>query len=203
MKYFDVDTAAKSVLSICLLMCIMAFAACNTSEQPLVASNNTGSSNQELLYPFVEFIAAESAYLDSTPLGIIKTITEDGKLVDSSLTDMAEVKKYAQLFSSVNPNIEALRPKYSEESFVDMTLGYNTFIITALTPDLPLQKATVLIHPETNAVERLIVQRYAVTDKDTAQMFMTWRKHKSLQVVENWPAHKKPATRIIHLKWSD
>ncbi len=155
----------------------------------------------EMLYPFAEFIKSEVTYLDSTPLAIIKTVAEDGTVKDSGMATLAEAKDYASLFTSIDPNLKQWRPLYKEQAFVDMTLGYNTFIIEALQPDLPLKTATILVHPETNQVERLILQQQQATGKDTTIRMLTWRKHKSLQVVEQFGSTQTPSVRITNLKW--
>jgi len=177
------------------------FAGCKSQENKTPKDSGGENANEEPLYPFKPFIDSELHCLDSMPLAILKVEKWNSKTIDSALLTADSVKFYAGLFTATDPNDKHLRPLYHEEAFLDMTLGYNTFLITASDKTLPLQSATVLLHPETNAVERLLLHT-----QDSARTIirqLTWRKHKSLQVVEQFTNQSGPMpdVHVTNITW--
>ena len=183
-----------------LFLLISTCLGCNSNDSTVEKNEQLPTEVSEPLFPFQEFISSELTYLEATPFAVQKIVVEDGMMIDSVLIAVNDVQEIAKEFTGINPNEKQWRDQFTENSFVDMTLGYNTFVITALTTNVPLRQATILVHPETNEVERLVLE---IISAENVQKRLTWRKHKSLQIVELFPENNKPQTRITRVVWDE
>lgn len=191
---------ALIIATIVALVCLLPILGCGSTDTSEKSSNQSVNEAIEPLFPFNEFVAAELAYLEATPLAIVKYIEEDNVPIDRALITVEEVKEIAKAFTPIDPNESQWRPLFTETSFVDATLGYNTFVITASQAGLPMQQATILLHPETNQVERLLVE---TVSEESLQKRLTWKRHESLQIVELFPDNHIPKTRVTKLVWNE
>lgn len=168
--------------------------------------NNTiataDSSSKEPLYPYPQYIREQIAYVDSMPLAIEKITIENGKQVDSTVIDQPAFKQLAQNFTDPDPNTSELRPKYTEESFNDLTINSLTFSITAKNTDLPLQQADVLLNPDTKKVRSVFLKKYMVGGDSSETRQLLWTHNMSFQI-SSFVVHKdgREMNRIVKVIW--
>lgn len=196
---------AKSLLT--LALCPLFIVACTSkghhpSENDLVVAREDTSGSNEPLYPFVEYIQNQIAYVDTTPFGIVKTVHLNGKTVDSAFIDKSLFRKEAQAFLEVNPNDSTIRKLYQESSFNDLTISRITFSITALDKTLNLQQADILVNPQNDMVKNVILKKQFDYPDSSVQQTLLWNDKMQFQVSETIsPKNKEPYTRVTRIVW--
>ena len=158
-------------------------AACGSNQQPATAAMADSTLTQPL-YPFPQYLANELAYLDSMPLVVERTVRENGVTVDSGMMDKASFKQAIAFFTSIDPNTKALRPKYEESSFNDLSIEALTFSISATDASLPLQQADVLLHPSTQQVKSVALQLQQQSPDSSITTRVLWKHHMKCQLAQ-------------------
>lgn len=138
----------------------------------------------EPLYPFVDYINRQLAYVDSTPFGIEQTISIDGKTIDSGFTSKTTFRSLAQNFIAIDPNQPDLKPRYRETSFNDLTLNRVTFTIMAKDPALPLQQADILLNPDNQMVKNVVLRKQFTQGDSNVQQHLVWTDKMHFQISE-------------------
>lgn len=184
--------------------CLLLFA-CNTGTTKVPPVRSSEQEKPEPLFPFHDFILSEKSYLDSVPIGIVAQVQLDGKLMQETLFTADSMQPYWRDMLAVNPNATAFRNKYTEQSFVDMTLGYHTFVIEAVDTSLALQRATVQVHPETNVVTSLALEsRFYDLPSGSGIRRMLLRRHKGLQQTELFEGKNgMQHARVTNIRWGE
>lgn len=136
-------------------------------------------------YPYINYIKEQLQYIDSTPLGVEKIVTIDGKTVDSTFATKQELRKATNAFTVYNPNLPANRHFFKETSFRDLTINRITFSITALQPEIPLQEVNILLEPEKQKVKNLVIRQQFETPDSSNSIHMIWVDKMHMQVSEN------------------
>jgi hypothetical protein len=144
---------------------------------------DTQNSN-EPFYPFIDYINNQLAYIDSTPFGIEKILTINGKTIDSTYISKSELKKLAQQFILINPDDPSLKPYYLESSFNDLTLNRLTFSITAQNAALPLQQADILLNPENQMVKNVVLRKQVNYGDSSSMQHLVWVDKMHFQISE-------------------
>jgi hypothetical protein len=171
-----------------------------TTELRIAEEDTTGSS--EPLYPYVEYIQDQIAYVDSTPFGIEKIVSINGITIDSGFIQKDIFLKEAQAFLEVNPNDSSHKKLYKETSFSDLTIDRVTFSISAKEDSLILQQADILVSPKNDAVKNVILRKQFTHPDSTVTQTLLWTDKMQFQVSENInPQHKKPYTRVTKIVW--
>lgn len=161
------------------------------------------AANTDPLYPFTEHIRAQLDHIDTTPYALEKTVARDaGQEVAPTLITPSQLRYIAQVFLEIDPNQSQWRPYYTEHSFTDLSINTITFTIKCIQPDLPLQQADVLLHPETHRVKHVILKRILRNSDSTVVQNLLWVHNRHLQISE-WisPAKAKEYNRITRVVW--
>jgi len=137
---------------------------------------------REALYPYPQYIQSQIAYVDSAQLGIEMVVQENGKTIDSGFIDRQAFRKLALNFLQPDPNQKDLRPEYEENSFKDLTLNTITFSITTKNPRLDLQRADILLNPDTKQVKYLVLKKQHETEFGYANTSLMWRHNMNFQI---------------------
>jgi hypothetical protein len=176
-------------------------AATSATEQTNRLTAEDSAKRSEPLYPFVQYLNEQIAFVDSTPFAIEKITYLDGKQIDSALIGRPEFLQLAALFCQSDVNSTTLRPLYSEESFNDLTLDNLTFSITALKPNLPLQQATILLLPETKRVKNVILQLNKTMGDSSLSQNLLWVHNQSFQISSTLYYQNQRQTRTTKVIW--
>jgi hypothetical protein len=167
----------------------------------LPTAEDTTPSNVPF-YPYVDYINEQLQYIDSTPLGVEKIVTLEGKTVDSTFATKQELRKAVNAFTAYNPNLPANRPFFKETSFRDLTINRITFSISALQPDVPLQQVDILLEPEKQKVKNLVIRQQFETPDSSNSIHMIWVDKMHMQVSENISLKGgKSYTRVTRWVW--
>lgn len=125
------------------------------------------------IFPVSDFLAGQIKTIESMPVTPLRLITDSDK-TDSAWITREDIQKFARPF--FNPVIDSamLSRFFKGNSFLDQTVNSVTLtysIIPEFTNRLPLRTITVYIHPETNKVERVYIEKEA---GDTIEQ-LTWK----------------------------
>ncbi len=140
------------------------------------------SSANQPLYPYPEYIKSQIAYVDSTPLGILKLLYENGKLVDSGYIDRNQFHLLAKEFSEPDLNNKQYRPHYTEKSFQDLTINTITFSITAKDAAYPIKQADVLLDPNSQRVKNVIIKKHTTGSDSSEIKNLLWVNNMNFQI---------------------
>lgn len=163
---------------------IAVMAACQTAPHSIEDTPGTTKDSVTRFYPFPQYLQDQIAYVDSTPFAIIRIVKINGITSDSGLVDKQTFKQNVMPFATVDPNSNALKHKYEESSFQDLSLEAVTFMIVAKDSSLPLQEATVLLHPETKKVKRLMQKKIIGSADSTITQQLLWIHNQRCQIAE-------------------
>ncbi len=153
-------------------------------------------------YPYIDYIKQQLQYIDSTPLGVEKIVSIDGKTIDSSFSTKQELRKATNAFTQYDPNLPPNRIFYKETSFKDLSINRITFSISALQPDLPLQQIDVLMDPEKQTVKNLVIRQQYETPDSSMSAHMVWVDKMHMQVSENvFLKNGKSYLRVTRWVW--
>jgi hypothetical protein len=169
---------------LCIVCLTVIMASCQTTppkEEPL---NNDSKDSVAPFYPFPQYLQDQISYVDTTPFAIIRIVKKDGITIDSGLVEKPAFKEATLPFASIDPNSNALKDKYEESSFQDLSLEAITFMIVARDTTLPLQEATVLLHPETKRVKRVMQKKVISAADSTITQQLLWIHNQRCQIAE-------------------
>ncbi|HSC53796.1 MAG TPA: hypothetical protein VLC98_09255 [Phnomibacter sp.] len=190
-----------------MICCSVLLFACGQKSSDSAEANNAevataDSSLNEPVYPFTQYLQGQMEYIDSTPIAVERIVRINGTTIDSGYMEKPAFKKAMAFLISVDPNTTALRSKYKEESFHDLSIPSLTFSITSIDPNLPLQQADILLHPETKIVKNVML-KFTNTNTDSSVMQrVLWDHNMKCQVVEIVePTNGKPYTKITQYIW--
>jgi hypothetical protein len=196
------------VIFVCISVLVIFLFACGNNQENKeeeyifnpVAEDTVDSD--EPLYPFVDYINGQLAFIDSTPFGIEKTISIDGKTIDSGFTSKTELRSLAQNFISTDPNQPDLKPRYRETSFNDLTLNRVTFTISAQDPELPLQQADILLNPENQKVKNVVLRKQFTQGDSSVKQHLVWVDKMHFQISETITGKdQKGYHKITRIVW--
>lgn len=171
----------KYLISWCVLL---TFAACQTATPSKNEAAGKSVDSVARFYPFPQYLQEQIAYVDTTPFAIIRIVKTNGQTTDSGLVDKQIFRQSVLPFASIDPNNNALKDQYEESSFQDLTLEAVTFMIVAKDPGLPLQEATVLLHPETKRVKRVMQKKIVSTADSSVTQQLLWIHNQRCQISE-------------------
>ncbi|MCU0395440.1 MAG: hypothetical protein MUF29_06000 [Chitinophagaceae bacterium] len=168
------------------------------------AGNKPATDSATRLYPFPQYLQGQISYVDSMPLPIWRIEKMEGRLIDSSLVSKEAFKAAVLPFTQPDPNSLALKGKYQETSFQDLSLEAITFSITSTDPDLELQQADILIHPETQRVKHVMQKRIRQEADSTVVQQLLWIHNLRCQISEIiQKADGKQYVRSISYVWDE
>ncbi len=175
----------RTLLALLLNIPLLLLMACNNQEATATQQRNTtDSSAAQPLYPFAQYLANELAYIDSMPLAVEQVTHQNGKTIDSGFVDKKLFKSAIAFFTSIDPNISALRSQYTETSFNDLSTESITFSITTNNAALPLQHADVLLNPNTQQVKSVSLKINQQTPDSSVSTQVLWKHHMKCQLAQ-------------------
>lgn len=155
---------------------------CNSPQKQDSKSNsqpdNAGATRDTMdIFPVTDYISGQIKLLKSAPLTPLRTLENGGK-TDSIWIAREDIRRYAEPF--LKPVIDSafLEKYFSGSSFFDQTVNAITFnyvLSSEQSGKTPLKSITVYVHPQTNKVERVYLEK---EKGDTVQQ-LTWKS-------DNW-----------------
>lgn len=191
---------------IILLLLAAGWMSCQPADSNDAAAAGTTSApdSATTFYPFPQYLQDQISYVDSMPLPIWRIEKREGRLIDSGLVSKEAFKAAVLPFTRPDPNSLAWKGKYLETSFQDLSLEAVTFSITATDPDLELQQADILIHPETQRVKHVMQKRILQEGDSTVVQQLLWIHNLRCQISEIiQKADGKQYARSISYVWDE
>jgi hypothetical protein len=161
-----------------LLALMLFFTACSSSQ----TEEETNEDVNKTFFPIAGNINAELNELDTLPVAVIKYTTVADK-TDTTLADKSELRKMAALLT--NPDISApeLKLFYKEAVFMDNTINTVTMSYTTKSEEPSVRKIDVMIHPDTEKVKSIYVEKQEQHGDTTYHRKMVWTPGKNLQII--------------------
>lgn len=166
------------------------------------SSGKQGDSGQ-VYFPVAEYLRAEIAYVDSTPLAIVVYHTE-GARKDSAFIQQTVFDRLAQEFILPDLAQDKLQKDYAESSFQDATTGYLTFTYSPKAGEPPIRRIDVTTEPGTSAnrVKSIYLERVGKSGDTLTMKKMFWEARSSFLIVTTLqPAGKPPVIRQLKVVW--
>jgi hypothetical protein len=133
-------------------------------------------------YPVSAFIRQELKNIDSLPVAVFLYTEKDGK-TDTTIVDKAAFRVLAE--GLTNPDISAapLRDAFTESVFLDATLNLVTMSYRPRKDKATaVQKIDVYIHPETEQVKSIYIEKLDVLGDSSVQEKTVWSAGKQAQI---------------------
>jgi hypothetical protein len=143
-------------------------------------AKESGQENKEF-YPVAAHIHAELATIDSLPVAVFLYRTEGG-MTDTTIVDKPAFRKLAEQLAQPDITREPLKKDYTESVFMDATLNLVTMSYTPREESAEIRKIDVYIHPETEQVKNVYVEKRLVVGDSTVLHKMVWTSGRQLQV---------------------
>lgn len=145
-------------------------------------------------FPVYDFLAGEIAYVDSTPLGLMK-YTTIGKVKDSGYIQLEEFHRLTAEFQLPEINDSMLKHNFRETSFVDKSTGNATFFYKPTDADTKIKRIDVVtakgdIYDE---VKSLYIEK---ADSSVVKKLM-WKPKRNFQIIRIDPSGKNELIKVV------
>ncbi|MES2646899.1 MAG: hypothetical protein V4717_08505 [Bacteroidota bacterium] len=181
------------------------FFACKDQNPATTLASDNDTSNvasKESLYPYPQYIQAQINRLDSVQLGIEKVVYENGVKKDSGFISREEFRQIATAFMVPDLNETKWRNEYEETSFRDLSLNTITFTIAAKNEKLPVQKADVLLNPDTQEVKYVMIKKEEKKDGYFESSNLMWVNNMNFQIVTSRTGTDgKELKKLVKVTW--
>lgn len=165
----------KSISRLLFMLPFGLFFACGEQE-----TKESRQENKEF-YPVAAHIHAELAAIDSLPVAVFLYRTESG-ITDTTIVEKPAFRKMAERLTQPDITREPLKKDYTESVFMDATLNLVTMSYTPRNESAEIRKIDVYIHPETEQVKNVYVEKRIAGGDSTVLHKMVWTSGRQLQV---------------------
>jgi hypothetical protein len=178
---------------------------CGEKNQSAGAKSDTTSTMSDTTikaespyFPVYDFLGGEIAYVDSTPVGIMK-YTTIGKAKDSGYIQLEEFHKLVSEFQLPEINDSSLKKKFQETSFVDKSNGSATFFYKPNEPSTSIKRIDVVtvkgeIYDE---VKSLYMEREFRNSDSVVLKKLIWKPKRNFQVITVDPSGKNELIKVV------
>jgi hypothetical protein len=146
------------------------------------SEEGTNGDVNKTFFPIAGNINAELKEIDSLPIAVIKYTTVGDK-TDTSLAEKQELKTVSALLTHPDISSPELKKYYKEAVFMDNTINTVTMSYTTTSNDPAVRKIEVMIHPETEKVKSIYVEKLEKSGDTAYNRKMVWTSGKSLQLI--------------------
>ena len=169
----------KSPVLMTLVLALI-FGACKDSQK-----QQEKKEEAKVYIPISDFIKSEIRAVDSTPTGILRRISLNGKLADSAFIKPEEFDRLAQAFLPPELDGDRFEKSFSESSFMDQTTETLTFTYESIDSSSTVRRVDILLSPgmELDRLKSIYIERAYAAGDATVEQKMTWKSGKSFQVV--------------------
>ena len=181
---------------------LLIFSCKQNGQAPIITGDSTIQVKEEALYPYPQYIQSQIQHLDSVQLGIEMVIYENGVKKDSAFISRQEFKQLAAAFMVPDLNEKKWRNEYEETSFRDLSLNTITFTIASKNENLPVQKADILLNPDTKEVKYVMLKKQEKKDGYFESSNLMWVNNMNFQIVtEKTSVDGKQLKKIVKVTW--
>jgi hypothetical protein len=153
-------------------------------------------------YPVKNFLQSQINEVSSTPYFIYQTTVENGHKDSIPLNKQAFLAA-TSIFTAYSFEDTAVKKFYKEEAFGDQSTQSVTLNYTTRNTALPVQSATVLLHPETNKVKRIMLEIVENNGDSTVIRKLGWKANESCSIITLTEKKGQPEhTRQTMLVWN-
>lgn len=181
---------------------LMLSISCTEKQKNTAPRDKTDNAKEEALYPYPQYIQKQIQYVDSMPLGIEMVVYENGIKKDSDFIDRTKFRQLAAAFMEPDPNEKKWRKQYEETSFQDLSLNTITFSIASKNSDLPLQKADILLNPDTRQVKFVVLKKQEKIKDHFETSNLIWVHNMNFQIsTVIMDEQGKEKTKVVKVVW--
>ncbi|HLO81092.1 MAG TPA: hypothetical protein VK166_09045 [Chitinophagaceae bacterium] len=160
------------------LILMLFLSACSSSG----SDEETNGDVNKTFFPIAGNINTELKEIDSLPIAVIK-YTTIGDKTDTALAEKSELKNVSAMLTNPDISSPELKKYYKEAVFMDNTINTVTMSYTTQSDKPVVRKIEVMIHPETEKVKSIYVEKLEKSGDSAYNRKMVWTSGKSLQVV--------------------
>lgn len=161
-----------------ILASLLLLAACSSSN----SEDENNDDVNKTFFPIAGNINAELKELDSLPVAVIKYTTE-GDRVDTTIADKSELKAAAAMLLSPDISSPDLKKFYREDVLMDNTINTVTMSYTTRSEVPEVRKIEVMIHPDTEKVKSIYVEKLQKNGDTSVTRKMVWTPGRNLQMI--------------------
>ncbi len=147
-------------------------------------------------YPVKSFVLSELNELDSLPVAVFKFTTTNGK-TDTLIIEKSDFRKIAEHLTAPDITVTPFKEKYKESVFMDETVNSVTLSYTATDEDAEIQKIDVFVHPETEKVKHIYLEKNRVSGDSSILNKLMWTTGKNMQVTSIINVGSQPPITIL------
>ena len=149
-------------------------------------------------FPVYDYLNGEIAYVDSTPVGIMK-YTTIGKVKDSGYIQLDEFHKLVSEFLLPEINDSLLKKNFQETSFVDKSNGSATFFYKPNEPSAAIKRIDVItakgeIYDE---VKSVYIEREIRNSDSVVLKKLIWKPKRNFQIITADPSGKNKLIKVV------
>jgi hypothetical protein len=146
-------------------------------------------------YPIKSFVKTELAELDSLPVAVFKFTTVNSK-TDTTIVEKPAFRKIAEELTAPDITVPPLKENYKETVFMDETVNSVTLSYTATDENVEIQKIDVFVHPETEKVKHIYIEKNRNSGDSAILYKMMWTAGKNMQVTSIINVNNKPVVTL-------
>lgn len=165
-----------------ILLSILVLGITSCKNKKPVTSSAKPKQDTTQTFPVVELLNADIDDVLKTPYFIYKKRTINKKLVDSSQLKVANFDSLILPIKMLDLNNVALKGKYKESAFHDLTTKSVTVVMSFSENSLSVQNITTLLNDETNKLKNVFIVFYKNFGDSTIRTDYNWKAGKSLQI---------------------
>jgi hypothetical protein len=159
---------------------------------------DTTTEAESPYFPVYDFLSGEIAYVDSTPVGIMK-YTTIGRVKDSGYVHLDEFHKLVSEFQLPEINDSSLKKKFQETSFVDKSNGSATFFYKPNEISTSIKRIDVVtakgeIYDE---VKSLYIEREVRNPDSPVLKKLIWKPKRNFQIITVDPSGKNELIKVV------
>jgi hypothetical protein len=165
----------KSISRLIFTLPLCWLASCGNEEGKVSVQEN------KEFYPVAAHIHTELAAIDSLPVAVFLYRLEGG-VTDTTIIEKSAFRNLAEHIAQPDITREPLKKDYRETVFMDATLNLVTMSYVPVDESAEIRKIDVYIHPETEQVKTVYVEKRVSSGDSTMVRKIIWSTGRQLQV---------------------
>lgn len=189
------------IFRLCLVLPIVWGLACRGGNKP--AKAKAAVADTAGFYPLAEFLRGEVEYVDLRNFPLYRITVKDGKR-DSVALSKEQFKALAQVFFDRSISSPAVKAKYKESVFQDLSTGSYTLNYSPVEHPVEVQNIDILLNEDTHLVKRIFIRSAYMRGDTAVDEQCNWKAGRSFQVNRSLQAKNGyHSTELTYVNWND
>jgi hypothetical protein len=155
---------------------------------------DTIEKNETPYFPVYDYLNSEIAYVDSTPVGLMKYTTV-GRVKDSGYIQLEEFHKLTSQFQLPEINDSLFKHNFRETSFVDKSNGNATFFYKPTDTTTKIKRIDV-VTARTDLYDE-VKSLYIERADSSAVKKLIWKPKRNFQIITVNASGKNELTKVV------